>query len=67
MDILKLKPYSLDQAAEYTFGGITVTGLSNLGNISNIIFADGTTGQVVLKNALGSLEWGTPLVVTTMT
>ena len=39
---------------------ITVTNISNLGNISNVIITGGTSGYVLQTNGSGNLSWAAP-------
>lgn len=37
---------------------LTVTGLSNLGDIANITITGGANGQVIITDGTGNLSWG---------
>lgn len=37
---------------------ITVTDISDLGDVSNVIITGGTSGYVLQTNGLGNLSWG---------
>lgn len=70
MSLTLLEPFNLDTTANYTFGSanvtaniaagnLTVTGVSNLGPVGNIIITGGSNGQVLTTNGAGNLSWTT--------
>jgi hypothetical protein len=65
MAITRIEPYIVNSSANFTFAGVTangnlsVTGVSNLGPVGNVIITGGSNGQVLTTNGAGNLSWTT--------
>ena len=62
MALTKVQPFNTNSTATFTFanvssGNITVSGISNLGNVGNVTITGGTSGYVLSTDGAGNLNW----------
>lgn len=50
-------PGNVTTTSTVNSGALNVTGVSNLGNVGNVIITGGTTGYVLSTNGAGNLDW----------
>lgn len=50
---------NFNTAGNVITGRLTVTGVTNLGNVGNVLISGGLTGQALVSNGSGGMQWTT--------